>query len=237
MGKDEVRDILYVARGRREFTEITFGWLLENTNWNLINRLIVYDDGSTDGTREWLMDAIRSCPQEHYFRRSHFGSPVGVMNDYVDKTDAEWFCKVDNDILLPPGWMDAMTSVIDSEDVELLGMEAGMSGPPADDWDGTYTPNWDCTHIGGVGFIKVGAFKRYPRPVPKGRFGWTESQHKFRRKSAWISPDLRMACLDKICDEPFQSLTADYMLKGPGLQREWADYPKEMRDFYWGWLL
>ena len=55
-----MRDILFLAKDRRTFTEMTFGWLLENTNWDLVNRLIVYDDGSTDGTREWLRDIVRS---------------------------------------------------------------------------------------------------------------------------------------------------------------------------------
>lgn len=230
-----MRDIVYVARDRLEFTQISFGWLLETTNWECFNRLYVYDDGSTDGTREWLEDAVRACPQEHYFVRCHYHSPIGVMNAHVDKTDAEWFCKVDNDILLPHGWSEAMCSVIDSHDIDFLGMEAGMSGQPEDGWDGGYGPNWDCSHIGGVGLMRVGAIKRYPRPVPNGRFGWTESQHKFKRKMAWISPDLRMACLDKIPDEPFPSLSSQYVDRG--IQRRWHPYPKEMQEFYWGWIL
>lgn len=230
-----MKDVLYVAKNRREFTEITFGWLLENTNWECFDRLIVYDDGSSDGTREWLKDTIRTCPQEHHFRRSHFGSPVGIMNDYVDQTDADWFCKVDNDILLPEGWAEAMVSVLEKhDDLDLLGMEAGMSGCPQDGWDGTYGPNWDCSHIGGVGLIRVGAYRRYPRPVPKGRYGWTESQHKFKRKSAWIAPDLRMACLDKIGEEPFASLSEVYIQQDN--QRRWEPYPREMADYHWGWL-
>ena len=232
-----VRDILFLAKDRRTFTEMTFGWLLENTNWDLVNRLIVYDDGSTDGTREWLRDIVRSCPQEHYLRETHFGSPVAVMNDYLDKTDADWFCKVDNDICLPTGWLEAMTSVIDNYDLDLLGMEAGMSGPPEDHWDGVYRPNMDCTHIGGVGMMRVGAIKRYPRPVPNGRFGFTESQHKFKRKSAWISPDLRMSCLDKIPEEPYLSLTEEYLSQGDAVQRKvGSPYPPQMADYHWGWL-
>ena len=232
-------DILYLAKGRRAFTELTFGWLLQNTNWEIADRLFVYDDGSAnaDGTREWLGDTIRCCPQEHYFRETAFGSPVAVMNDYVERTDAEWVVKVDNDIVLPEGWLEAMVSVIEAnDDIDLLGMEAGMSGKPPDFWDGTYGPNWDCSHIGGVGLMRVSALKRYPRPVPKGRFGWTESQHRFRRKSAWIKPDLRMCCIDQVPVEPWCSLYADYLAYGNGLQRTWSPYPREMAEYHWGWF-
>ena len=100
-----MRDILYVTKGRREFTEHTFNLLLENTNWDLADRLIVYDDGSLDGSKLWMRKNISRCPQEHYFRTTHLGSPVSVMNDYVDKTNATWFCKIDNDIcFLQGGW-------------------------------------------------------------------------------------------------------------------------------------
>lgn len=231
-----MRDILYLAFNRFEFTEITFSWLLENTNWDLVDRLIVYDDGSHDGTREWLRENIRDCPQEHYLRETRLMSPVAVMNDYVKKSDSKWFCKIDSDICLPPSWLEAMTSVIDNHDLDLLGMEAGMSGTPEDGWGGSYGINTDCSHIGGVGFMRTSAIRRYPHPIPNGRFGWTESQHKFKRKSAWIAPDLRMASLDKVPLEPFVSLTEKYKNEGKHIQRHWEPYPIENAHYYWGWF-
>jgi len=229
-----MRDILYVAKGRRAFTEHTFNLLLENTNWDLANRLFVYDDGSKDGTKVWLRKNIMRCPQEHYFRETKFGSPVSVMNDYVEKTNASWFCKIDNDICLPPGWLDAMVSVTDSHPhLSLLGMEAGMSGQPPDDWDGTYTVNNDCTHIGGIGLIKVATYKRYPQPIPNGRYGWTEFQHRFNPKRAWISPDLRCPLLDHLEFEPWLGLSHQYVANS--LQRDMGKYPKEMA-WSWSWM-
>jgi len=229
-----MRDILYVTKGRREFTEHTFNLLLENTNWDLVNRLIVYDDGSLDGSKLWIRKNIGRCPQEHYLRTTHLGSPVSVMNDYVNQTDAKWFCKIDNDICLPPGWLDAMVSVTDAHpELQILGMEVGMSGRPADDWDGVYGVNEDCTHIGGIGLINVAAYKRYPRPLANGRFGWTESQHKFVRKSAWISPDILCPLLDHLEFEPWMGLSHQYVARG--LQRDMGKYPKEMA-WSWSWM-
>lgn len=35
-------DVLYLAKGRLEFTKQTFKMLLANTDWDLVHRLIVY---------------------------------------------------------------------------------------------------------------------------------------------------------------------------------------------------
>lgn len=45
-------DLFYPAWNRLEFTRETFGALLANTEWPLVRELVVYDDGSSDGTRE-----------------------------------------------------------------------------------------------------------------------------------------------------------------------------------------
>ncbi len=51
-------DLLYLACNRLEFTQETFTALIANTDWQLVHELFVYDDGSQDGTREWLDDNI-----------------------------------------------------------------------------------------------------------------------------------------------------------------------------------
>jgi hypothetical protein len=55
-------DLLYLAFNRLAFTRLTFETLLANTDWNLVDRLLVYDDGSEDGTRAYLDAAIGGCP-------------------------------------------------------------------------------------------------------------------------------------------------------------------------------
>jgi len=44
-------DILYLAKGRLEFTKHTLGMLVKNTNWDLVNKLVIYDDGSSKSDR------------------------------------------------------------------------------------------------------------------------------------------------------------------------------------------
>jgi hypothetical protein len=47
-------ELVYLAWNRKVFTEASFALLRANTDWDLVDRLVVYDDCSTDGTREWL---------------------------------------------------------------------------------------------------------------------------------------------------------------------------------------
>jgi hypothetical protein len=228
-------DIMYLAKGRLEFTKQTFGMLIANTNWELVNKLVVYDDGSSKPDRTWLHRATTKLKMKNEFRTTDLGSPVAIMLHFLDRREADVFAKIDNDIVVPPGWLEAMTSVMDAEPaLDLLGMEAGMSGRPDDDWDGVYGVNHDCSHIGGVGLMRSRAFRRASRPVPNGRFGFTEFQHNTYPPRAWIRPDLKMCELDKLPFDPWESLTAGYKQE-PGLQRDWGAYPADMFDGYWSW--
>jgi hypothetical protein len=151
-------DVLYLSRNRREFTAFTFAKLVENTNWDLVDRLIVYDDSSTDGALEEIKSRIGDVPVPHEVRGHDFGSPVAVMNDYIRSTNADRFVKIDNDLVVPPAWLDHMVGVMDSDKhLILLGMESPFMGPPHLDWDGTYT--WTAwKHIGGVGLMRTDFF-------------------------------------------------------------------------------
>jgi hypothetical protein len=169
----------------------------------------------------------------HEFRTTEFGSPVAVMLHFLDRREAEVFAKIDNDIVVPPGWLEAMLSVMESHpDLDLLGMEAGRSREPPEDWDGVYGLNEDCSHIGGVGLIRCKAIRRARRPIPNGRFGWTESQHQHPYTRAWIKPDLQMHALDQLPFEPWLSISNSYI--DAGIQRDWEVYPREM-TWYWDW--
>jgi GT2 family glycosyltransferase len=44
-----VIDLIFLSHNRREFTEACLQNLIRNTNWDRVNRLILYDDNSTDG--------------------------------------------------------------------------------------------------------------------------------------------------------------------------------------------
>src|SRR5215213_4395702 len=97
-------DLLYLAWNRLAFTRETFSTLIDNTDWRYVRELFVYDDGSSDGTREWLAEHVRDVPAPCRFIRSSFGSPVTAMLDWIGRARAPILAKTDNDAMLPPGW-------------------------------------------------------------------------------------------------------------------------------------
>jgi hypothetical protein len=229
-------DVLYLCHGRLEFTKASLPALLRNTDWSRVGKFVVYNDAAPDhpATYEYLRglddDRIK-------LRDTNCGSPVGVMNHFLARSKAKLFAKIDNDIVVPEGWLETLAGVMERDpDLELLGMEAGMSGlQPTDDPKAhvvySYMP---ATHIGGVGLMRRSAFDRLPLPVPDGRFGFTEWQHEHMPVRGWVQPDLRMFALDLLPIEPWMSITAAYK-KVPGLQRDWSQYAPTM-SYYWEWF-
>lgn len=229
-----VVDILYLAWNRLEFTKFTFDMLLRNTDWDLVNRLHVHDDGSEDGTAEWLSDAIKEMPVTTSYSMDSLRSPPAVMNRYVADSEADVFGKIDNDIVVPPGWLNRMLGVMAAyPELELLGMEAGRTGasPTDESWDGLYRYE-EGSHMGGVGLIRVESLARRPKmPEDRGRFGWTEWQHEYQPKRGWIYPDLLLCSLDQVPFEPWQTYAREYA------EKEWARIwsPYHARANYWSW--
>ncbi len=228
-------DILYLAWNREAFTRFSFEMLLANTDWNLVDRLVVWDDYSEDGTLDYLREAVDGCPVETVVRVGGYRSPVSIMNRYVAQYDADLFAKIDNDIVVPPGWLNDLLAVMDgSPELELLGMQAAFTqtrGPdPAPGGSGEHL--WEpAHHIGGVGLMRRSAFTSRKPMNAGGRFGFTGWQERHEPVRGWITPDLHVCCLDQIPFEPWRSLSLDYMSRR--WQREWQPYLKD--SYYWHW--
>ncbi len=250
MSSGEGIDILYLTWNRRAFTEWSLSMLIENTDWSLVRRLVVHDDGSDK--KEATVDLVARMIEPLVDRvevafcqrpwDERFASPPAVMNWYIDTHgDSERFAKIDSDIVVPPGWLEALLSVVGKNPhIELLGMEAGRMGPPGHngapwDWDRP-TDGYGFEkgqHIGGVGLMKTESFRVRPSmKTGEGRFGFTEWQHEYRPVRGWITPDLLVSELSRIPFEPWVSLTADYVEKT--WEREWPKY-HERWDYWWSW--
>lgn len=226
-------EIVYPAFNRLRFTQTSWRCLIENTDWASVDRLVVYDDGSSDGTREWLDQHLGDCPVEAELIYLGMHSPVAVMNHAIAEAKSEWFAKIDNDICVPPGWLEAMLTVRKANpDADLIGAEAGMTAVPGRDgepWDGEYLflPS---SHIGGVGLMRAAAFGGR-RMTPNGRYGFTEAQQEWDLARGWITPDLAVIQLDRLPFDPWLALSRDYL--EAGWQRDWPKYDK--RWMAWAW--
>lgn len=201
-------DLLYVAYNRLEFTTESFQALIRNTDWSLVRRLFVHDDGSTDGTAEYLDRIIDELHCDVTFRSERVGGPVAATNWYLEETAAdpiEIFGKIDNDFVVCPGWLNEMLRVIDQHPaLDILGTEPFVGGPEPDlvarfaelaELDGSVLgdrwpidqPCWlesrtitEASHIGGKGLIRRRAFEyaRSDRMWADGYQGFTQWQHR-----------------------------------------------------------
>lgn len=231
-------DVLYCAWNRLEFTTATWAWLLAHTNWRMVNKLIVYDDGSEDGTQEFLKDAIKQIPYDKgELRISDLRSPPAVMNHYIATAESDWFAKIDNDIALPGSWLESLLAAnSNTPGYDLIGMEAGLvelEGRDGKHWDRRYRIT-ESTHIGGVGLMRTRLFKDSPVIPSRGRFGFTEWQVRYDVRTGWITPDLLCPQLDRLPFEPWASLSEQYVEEG--WQRQWPKYDETWMQPYWSWM-
>lgn len=229
-------DVLFTSFNRLEFTKASMAMLRANTNWGIVRRLVIYDDRSEDGTQEWLIEQVEQLKNEGVevrFWNVQTGGAVAAMNRYLDDDPADRFAKVDNDIVVPPEWLDELTAVMDANpEIELLGMEGGMVERP---WPEPIQRTWEpSSHIGGVGLMRSDAFLSRPRIKPHSTyFGLTEFQHIHEPVRGWINPDLLCFCLDRMPIEPWASLSDTYIRRR--WQRYWPRYDQVWMPAYWEW--
>ncbi len=241
-------DLLYVAWNRKEMTQASFQSVLDNTDWDMVRTLIVHDDGSTDGTAQYLSRAIREVKGKVNveFDTVRLGGPVAAMNRYLSRGGrADMFAKVDNDFVMPPRWLNTLESVlhrypfIDIVGTEpFVGLDSNFEGViPADAVREIANGRHGYTiaaHIGGKGLIRTDCFNGRPMHAD-GRQGFTQWQHKNEDVTkAWITPDIKSFGLDQLPLEPWVSWTERYVQQG--WQRAWPKYAEASHE-YWSWWL
>lgn len=237
-------DLVYVSWNRLEYTKHSFRALLANTAWEHVAKLILADDGSTDGTREWLDEARREVPVRNHFLAgpgSRFNGPVEAMNVYLTEGRSpgiEIVAKIDNDFVACPGWLDEMLVLLERHpDVDLLGMCPNVGPPepcPYAKRGVRYAP-----FVDGNGLWRLRAFDGRPKPQrtrrdPRYGFDVWQRAHSDVVK-AWAAPDLPVFCLDGLPFEPWLALAGAYVTAG--WQRGWPNAPYSAdADAYWSWF-
>ena len=233
MAEDRSVDLLYLACNRVEFTRQTFNTMLANTDWQYVNELFVYDDGSRDGTCEWLEANVRNVPAQMRFVRTSFESPVAAMVHFIESASAPTLAKTDNDAMLPTGWLRQSLAVLDQHpELSMLGIEAMYPHDERQNATRSYAP---ADFVSGLGLYRRSAFAK-SRPIPVNRwFGleaWQAAQGADLLKG-WIVPSLPVFLLDRVPFDPWSSLTEAYTRRG--WQRPWPKYDPTCSLWHWCW--
>ena len=245
-------DIVFLAHGRPEFSAASLRALAINTNWDRVKRLWIYTDG--DALREGCVGRppIPLCVLE--YDHLHYGGPVNIMSHYLAHNPSPVWAKIDNDVIVPPGWLDAGLDVMEaSPELSFLGIEPPASRtrspwggklPPAPEADpaklvifqqASWTGYAKADAIGGVGFMRTSAWEGRVPMVQHSRYGgftdWQLGQSDLVK--GWIVPPLKLFLLDRLPIDPWASLSAKYVAVGE--QRFWTRYDMGSRDDLWGW--
>ena len=246
-------DILYLAKGRPEFTAASLLALMRNTDWRTA-RLNIYTDGDPDthvrsvlATHNWPLQCV------NWINITPLGGPIEVMCDFIKHAaHSGVFAKIDNDCCVPPCWLQQSLDIMHGHpELHILGIEPGLSRtrapwstrPPEPTPESKYvarygqTPGYaPCDSIGGVGLMRRKVFEIYPDMAQHHTYGGF-SDWQLRHADVvkgWIVPPLRLFLLDRLNFSPWKELSAKYIANGE--QRPWTMYP-QTSSILWQWWL
>lgn len=223
-------DILFLAKNRLEFTVEAFYWLRQNTTWHDVRQLVLCDDGSEDGTLESLQFKAHLIPTDCVVRQTSFGGAIAAANDFILRSQADIVIKLDNDAVVPPGWLFAVTSIFEAHpELQILGLEErGYERPARPPF--TYERS---VHVGGLYAARRTIFRPNDMPEQNGTYhGWQSWHMNKQLRCGWIKPSIPVFLLDRLRFDPWASLSATYREKG--WQRPWRQYPMH-RQALWSW--
>ena len=95
--------IIFLTFNRLYYTRKTLPVLLESSDYPFSIRIV--DNGSNDGTVEYLKNLAHPRIEQIIFNKKNEGL-VKPTKRFWKETDAELVGKIDNDILVPNGWVD-----------------------------------------------------------------------------------------------------------------------------------
>ena len=200
--------------------------MLKNTPLSLVERVVVYDDGSTDGTLEYLRNVIKGKPME--LREANGLGPTGILRHYIEDDAPDMFAKIDNDVMLPPRWLETCLRIMNEPTIDILGIEAVY---PATEGEPVFDP---AEYVGGIGMMRLRAFDHCV-PRDHGRFGFTAWQSYHERViKGWIKPSLPVCLLNLVPRDPWLSLSRKYVANN--WQRNWPEYDESKRALWEWWM-
>lgn len=109
-GKMVRTTMMMVTYNRLNLTKRTFETTLSNAGEDF--NIIIIDNNSTDGTKEWLKENINKYKLIREYKIVELNDNKGIaygrnmgLKTYDDNFDTEYLCTLDNDVELPKNWL------------------------------------------------------------------------------------------------------------------------------------
>lgn len=223
-------DVVFPARNRLEFTRESLAALKVNTDWSLVDTLFLYDDQSVDGTRQYLEAEAPNMPVKTVFHAGVFNNPLAVLLDAVHKSESEYVAKVDNDAMMPPGWLGVGLEVAQiNVDLDLLGI-AFRDGLPARAGETEFSYS-DARFIGGIGLFRRKVLEKIEVGPPAATQHWA-GINQADMHVGWLKPGMAVFLLDWLPFSPWVDHSERY--EALGWQRRWGRY-SDRDTKMWDW--
>lgn len=120
-------DLIFISYNRLEYTKLALESVLSDPTEEF--SLTIWDNGSTDGTRDYLSSINDPRITRKVFARKNVGLR-GAVNDLFAKSSADLVGIIPNDFLVTPGWTRPIAQA--HADIPELGMVGCWHFYPAD---------------------------------------------------------------------------------------------------------
>ena len=128
--------ILFITHNRLDYTKKTLPTLIKNSDG--IGEVYIIDNCSQDGTVEYLESISHDMIKMKIFNDDNKGVG-GAMNQFFHeityRESPKYFAKVDNDTIVPEGWLDELVMVMESEDVDFIQAKHHFIANGIKDWN------------------------------------------------------------------------------------------------------
>ena len=83
--------------------------------------VVIVDDGSTDGTQEWLREHEKESSLRLHFLQQKNAGPAAARNRGMKEASGDFFIFIDSDCIAPPSWLERIQHAVTTERLDAFG--------------------------------------------------------------------------------------------------------------------
>ncbi len=121
-------DLVFITYNRLSYTKLALASVLADPTEEF--SLTIWDNGSTDGTAEYLRDEVSDARIADIVLSKNNAGQIAAVNEVWGKSKADLVGKLDNDCLVTAGWTRVLARA--HSDIERLGVVACWHFFPGD---------------------------------------------------------------------------------------------------------